>query len=208
VGSAVDLSKRLSHYFNKSYLTKYKSMYIYKVLLQHGYSSFSLTILEYIDISNLSKKDTRKLILERKQHYIESLVPEYNINPIAESRLGSIQTEETKEKLSQAMKSDNNPRGMLGRVHSAKVITKISKALVGKTLSTETIAKISKAKTGESHPFYGKSHTLESRLKISIANKGIAKSKEHKNKLRVPKTEEHKAKISALKSQYICLFDR
>lgn len=109
VDSAVDLSKRLSHYLNKSYLTKYKSMYIYKALLLHDYSLFSLTIFEYIDIFHLSKEDSRKLILEWKQLYIDSLVPEYNINSIAGSGLDSIQTEKTKEKLNQAMKDENNP---------------------------------------------------------------------------------------------------
>lgn len=62
--------------------------------------------------------------------------------------------------------------------------------------------------TGESHPFYGKTHTLESRLKISIANKGIAKSEEHIKKLRAPKTEEHKAKISVLKCKYIYVYSK
>lgn len=55
--------------------------------------------------------------------------------------------------------------------------------MLGKVHSTEVIAKISKAKTGENHPFYGKSYTLKSWLKISIVNKGIVKSEEHKNKI-------------------------
>jgi len=32
-------------------------MYIYNALLVHGYSAFTLTILEYLDITNLSKEE-------------------------------------------------------------------------------------------------------------------------------------------------------
>jgi hypothetical protein len=45
--------------------------YISKALIFHSYSEFFLTILEYIDISNLSKEEARKLILLREQHYID-----------------------------------------------------------------------------------------------------------------------------------------
>jgi GIY-YIG catalytic domain len=76
VGSAVDLSKRLSNYYSIAYLTRFKSMYINNALLHHGYSEFSLSILEFIDITNLSKEDASKLILEREQHFLDSLSPE------------------------------------------------------------------------------------------------------------------------------------
>jgi len=64
----VDLSKRLRSYYSINYLDRNKSMYICNSLQNHGYSAFSLTILEYIDVSNLSKDESRKLILEREQH--------------------------------------------------------------------------------------------------------------------------------------------
>jgi GIY-YIG catalytic domain len=63
VGSAFDLSKRLKYYYNKNYLECNKTMYICNALQVHGYSSFSLEILEYISIINLSKKEARELIL-------------------------------------------------------------------------------------------------------------------------------------------------
>ncbi len=48
VGSAYDLSLRLKYYFNKSYLEHDKNLYICNALLHYSYSSFSLTIFEYI----------------------------------------------------------------------------------------------------------------------------------------------------------------
>ena len=49
-----------------------KFFYIYNALTYHGYDTFSVTILEIINITNLSKKDARKLILEREQYYLDT----------------------------------------------------------------------------------------------------------------------------------------
>ena len=67
VGSGMDLSARIKSYFSESSLNRNKNMYICNALLHHGHSSFSLTILEYIDISNLSLEKARSLIQERVQ---------------------------------------------------------------------------------------------------------------------------------------------
>lgn len=61
VSSVMDLTKRLYKYYSISILTN--KSYMYSVILLHGYFSFSLTIPEYIDIANLSKEETKKLIL-------------------------------------------------------------------------------------------------------------------------------------------------
>jgi len=60
IGSAFDLSKRFSLYYSKNYLERNKS-YINSAILLYGYSLFSLTILEYVDISNLSKEEAKNL---------------------------------------------------------------------------------------------------------------------------------------------------
>jgi group I intron endonuclease len=121
-------------------------MYICNALLHHGYSSFTLTILEYINISNLSKENARKLILERKQHYIDSLKPGYNMNPIAGSRLGSKYTEQTKALLSEAN--------------------------LGKSLSIETKAILRVVSLGSKNPMFGKTHTEKTRILMSVAKTG------------------------------------
>jgi hypothetical protein len=59
--------------------TYYKKSRIKNALLHFGYSSFSVTILELIDITNLSKDEAKKLIIEREQYYIDCILPEYNI---------------------------------------------------------------------------------------------------------------------------------
>lgn len=141
VGSAVDLSTRLGKYFSKNYLNKHKTMYICNALLKHDYSAFNLTILEYIDTTNLSKKEARLLILKREQQYLDNFEPKYNILKVAGSSLGFKHTEES--------------------------LIKISKIHLGRIVSEETRAKMSLAKTGDNHPFYGKSHSADTKARIS-----------------------------------------
>lgn len=83
-------------------------MNICNVLRPHGYSAFSLTILEYVDIANLSKAESSlredslqescKFILEREQYYIVILQPKYNTLKVVGSCLGQIRSEQTKAK--------------------------------------------------------------------------------------------------------------
>jgi len=63
-------------------------MYINNLLLFHGYSAFSLNIIEYIDISNLSKKEIWDIILSKEQSYLNLINPKYNILKFAGSSLG------------------------------------------------------------------------------------------------------------------------
>jgi group I intron endonuclease len=142
IGSAVNLSKRLRDYYSKEYLSNRKTSYICNALLHHGYSAFSLTILKYIDISNLSKEEIRKKILEREQHNIDSQLPRYNILQQAGS--------------------------LLGFRHSEESLIKISEGNLGKIYTELTKAKMSEAKKGENHPMYGRTHLKESLEKMSI----------------------------------------
>ena len=113
---------------------------ICRALLLHGHYSFSLSILEYIDIWNLSKEDARKLILEREQHYLDIIFsPEakrdtYNILKIAGSLLGFIPSPETRALVSAARK---------GKSHTPETRAKISEAKSGISRSAETRTKIS-----------------------------------------------------------------
>ena len=135
-------------------------MYICRALLDHGYSAFSLAIIEYIDVTGLSKADSKELILEREQHYINSLSPKYNINPIAGSRLGSQHTDETKALIGEAKRGQIHPRGMQGKAHSDETKTRISEAMTGIAKTEETKVKMSIAKGGGSIFVYDKNGLL------------------------------------------------
>jgi group I intron endonuclease len=140
VGSAINFSKRLNNYFKKGYLECNKTMYIYNALLVHGYSAFTLTILEYIDITNLSKEDAKNLILEREQFYLNVIFSEdelntYNILKVAGSTLGYKHTDKS---LAKKTGENHHMFGKTGKNHP----------FFGRNHSSETIAKISISKGG------------------------------------------------------------
>jgi group I intron endonuclease len=131
IGSTVDLSLRLSKYYTFSWLNQTDN-YISRALLHHTHSAFSLSILEYIDIKGLSKKEARELVLGREQYYIDLIFLNdfntYYILKEAGSSLGYIHSAETKAAISEALKGGNN-------------------AMFGKF--------------GENHPMFGKTHSAE-----------------------------------------------
>lgn len=86
---------------------------------------------------------------------------------------GRKHTEESKEKMSQALK---------GKSHSEQHREKLSVAHTGKVLSQETRLKMSEAHKGEKNHNYRKSPSLETRCKMSKAHKGKQLSEETKAK--------------------------
>ena len=159
IGSAIDLSKRLYCYYNKAYLKKYNSR-IFNAILCHGYSGFSLTILECVDITNLSIEESKKAILEREQFYLDTLNPKYNILKVAGNSLGYNHLPETRIRISEALSGDKSP--MFGTILSKETKLKRSEALTGKVMLESTKAKISKG-------HIGKILSKETKLKISEA---------------------------------------
>lgn len=142
VGSSINLSNRLRLYYNYDFISdksksKSKSM-IHDALAKYGYSKFTFEILEYCDVNK---------VLEREQHYLDTLNPVYNILKVAGSLFGHKHSEVSKALRSEAMKGKDHP-------------------LFGKTHSAETLAKMREAKMGENNPNFGKTHTAETLAKF------------------------------------------
>ncbi len=96
IGSSTNLSVRFYTYYSLAYLVK-SNRPIERALLKHGYSNFTLEILEYCDKDNL---------LKREQFYLDNLKPEYNIVEKAGSTLGYKHTEESLKKMRNFIISD------------------------------------------------------------------------------------------------------
>ena len=96
VGSSINLSVRFHTYYSLGSLAK-SNRPIERALLKHGYSNFSLEILEYCDKDNL---------LKREQYYLDELKPEYNIVEKAGSSLGYKHTDESLKKMRDFILSD------------------------------------------------------------------------------------------------------
>jgi hypothetical protein len=85
----------------ESLLIRSKS-HICSALLKYSYSNFSLTILEYCEVSDL---------LIREKHYWNILQPEYNIAKEPGAPMsGRNHSPETKQKMSDAQKGEKNHR--------------------------------------------------------------------------------------------------
>jgi group I intron endonuclease len=187
IGNAFDLSERLRQYYSKSCLNRNKNQYFSKALLFHGHSSFSLIILEYINIENLSKEKARLLILEREQYYLDSIFKEtesntYNILTTAGSSLGYSHSLEIRAKIrkalsdplirakmSEAKKGENNH--MFNKEVTLETRAKMS-ASISKAMSNLTIrAKLSKAHLGAKNSNFGKARSPETLAKMSAAQR-------------------------------------
>jgi group I intron endonuclease len=115
VGSSMNLASRMRNYLNKAFLKSKQNanMPITKALLKYDHSNFSLLILEYVELVNLTSRET---------FYITHMIPYYNILKEGYSSLGYIHTEETKKLLSELAKN---------RTHSDKTKGLIARAVMG-----------------------------------------------------------------------------
>jgi len=138
-------------------------MRICRALLKYGYSSFSLTILEFCEILDL---------LERENHYFKLLKPEYNILQKAGSPLGFVHSEESKALMRAAV---------IGRKLSKETRAKMSAAQkgipkpgAGGPKSEETKAKISSS-------LQGIPKSEQHKAALSVAMIGNSNSANHPN---------------------------
>ncbi len=122
---------------------------------KHGEASFTVSVLEVVM--------NHQQLVPREQHYIDSLHPEYNKNPIAGSRLGTHHGAAAKAKLAVA-----------GRAHSAESEARRIASLRGRTLSAahkESLAAAWAAQKGNKYAL-GYRHTAEALTKIAAASRG------------------------------------
>lgn len=143
IGQSTDLSKRFRKYFTISYIKSRKELIISRALIKYGYANFSVSILEYCDRCDLTV---------REQHYLDKFKPQYNILKIAGSSLGFKQSEETKLKISKALKG---------------VYTGDKSALFGSFHTEETKKRMSLSKAGENNPLFGKIHSEDTKKLMS-----------------------------------------
>lgn len=144
--SCINLTGRFGYSYSVAYIKKgveKGSSIIYSSILKYGYSNLSLDILDYCEAN---------FLISREQYYIDHLKSEYNILSTARSRMGSIQSQETKQS--------------------------ISNVLINRVFSNESRAKLkiaAKSRLGNKTSFFGKTHSVVSKNKITYTRSVFVK---------------------------------
>ena len=165
VGSAVNLKKRLRQHRGDLRRGDHKNPHLQSAWNKYGEDTFVFDVIE--------RWETEYLI-SMEQWWMNMLLPEYNIAPVAWSSYGRKATSETRAKM--------------------------SRAHMGHKVSDETRVKIRVANTGNQSAL-GHKHTAETKLKMSRAQKGHPVSDETKKKMSIAKkgqklSDEHRSNIS------------
>ena len=191
IGSAVSISDRKRRHLYYLRLNKHHSRKLQLHYNKYGESDLAFTILELC---------FPEFLTAREQYFINKKQPYFNINPIAGSSLGSKRSivakrknaeahigrkhsEETRIKISQAIKGERNP--FFGKTHSEEARAKIGTATLGRKHTEASKKKMSEKLIGNKR-MLGKHQSKESKLKKSLAMQLIweKRSEETKFKMR------------------------
>lgn len=88
IGSSVNVKKRIAQHFSQLRSKKHNNKHLQASFEKYGEAGFSYRLLE----------ETTQL-LEREQHFLDTLKPAYNILPVAGRLTGYKHTKETLEKI-------------------------------------------------------------------------------------------------------------
>lgn len=165
IGSTCSFKDRKSKHKNRKNNTM-----ISRAIFKYGWENFTFEILEYCEKDKL---------IEREKYYFDLLKPfkennGYNIlrNPIKNGWINASHSEESKKKMSE----------------SKKGIIPWNKGKKGVQIcSDETRQLYSDQRRGENNSFYGKTHSEETKKKISRRNKGSDHSYEYKSVVQIDK---------------------
>lgn len=199
IGKTVkSLNLRKNSHKCDAYAKSYNSAF-HNAIRKYGWDNFEWSIL--------CETDSESKLNALEKFYISAyrkMAGCYNLTNGGDGLSGYKATNETKIKISKNhadFKGEKHP--MYGKKHSQETCLKISEAkkgkkiikLQGKSLSDNHKLKLSEAKknkmNGKDNPFYGKTHSEETRKKISESLTG-EKNKNYNTKF----SEDHKNKIS------------
>jgi group I intron endonuclease len=155
VGSAVDFTRRTSWHKCRLNKNKHYNDYLQRAWNKYGEENFKFEIIEVLD---------KSCLIEREQHYLDTLKPEYNVST---SATGGNLGPEVGRKLS-ILKRGN--RNNLGKKFSEEHKRKIGEANKGKRLgmkaSEETKRKMSES--GKRRKHFPLSEEIRQKIGLSL----------------------------------------
>lgn len=114
IGSTANLRKRCREHFSKLRSGKHCNQRLQNAWEKYGSNAFTFEVIELVLSS---------FLIEREQHWIDSLHPHFNLAPVAGSLLGMEHTPEHREKIKVALLGKPSP--MRGIARSPETIEKI-----------------------------------------------------------------------------------
>ena len=168
IGSTINFAKRWQNHLGALRRRQHRNPHLQAAFERYSEVTFVFAVLEQVKPDNL---------IEREQHYLDMLVPEYNLSSTAGSCLGCHASEEARRKQSEAKLGRRNPNW--GKPLSEQTKRRISRARKGTSLSKETKQRVSESwtperkqrhkavRSGEGNPNYGKHPSAETLMKIS-----------------------------------------
>lgn len=183
IGSAINLAKRKREHLHYLRNNAHHSITLQRAWDKHGEENFAFEVIELV---------LPAFLLEREQHYLDTLKPfgenGYNINAVAGSRMGMRHTVETREKLRQANLGKTygeetrrkHSVSSSGRTHRPEAREKLRQANLGQKRSAEARESMRQAQLGRKQSEttiekrrlaqMGRIHTPEARAKNSASN--------------------------------------
>lgn len=181
IGSAINLRRRKSEHFSHFLKNNHNNCFLQRHYNKYGIDSLWFGVIEFC---------SKKKLIEREQYYMDTLKPEFNLNPIAKSCLGIKRTikfklhckeiafqlmKDPKRKLNLKEKATtqfSNPEQRLNLSNKAKIRMAITGGpMKGKHHTEESNQKNRKSHIGmcdgEKNPMFGKKHSFESLCKQS-----------------------------------------
>ena len=137
----------------------HSNSHLRNAIKKYGVDNFSFEVLEFCSIDKTNERERYWI------EYYDSFKNGYNCTTGGEGEIGWHLSDEAKRKISEGNK------GKIILQHQREAV---SKAQRGKHLSEEQKEFLRNAFSGKNNPFYGKTHSVETRKKISIANSHIS----------------------------------
>jgi len=201
VGSAVNIALRWRQH--RCELGKGRhNPHMQRAWLKYGEAAFEFRVIEYVE--------EKSRLIEREQHYLDEMRPQYNCARVAGSNLGVRYGPDFSKKISEANRrlwASPEHRQKMSKAHIGYVATaehraNLSAANLGRKLSDEHLSMLRKANSE-------RNKSAKHRSLMSVYWKGRPKSPEQIDKMAATKrggvlTEDHKRKVGeALRRAYL-----
>jgi group I intron endonuclease len=190
IGSSNNLKRRMLEHFSNLNSNNHCNKYLLNYWNKY-YDEFTVYVLEWLGSNNKDYLESRE---EFWIDFYQTYIKKYGFNTIRDPRIGGLcgykHTEESKKKMSDSIKAFH----MSPKSKQSKEQSRINLLKIDKEKTRENARTRGKLYIGESNPFFGKTHSEETKKILSFKKKGKMSGKNNPN-YGNPISKEHKIKM-------------